>query len=99
MRHLPCIIFAGLVAGCGYVAVPGELPGGQTEIGRVAKQCHKPLYCGRIGLVDCGAEVDGPAYYFERRTGRILGYCGGYCMGGTCTNCPQPGWSCGRRSL
>ena len=41
--------------------------------------------------------ADGPAYYFERRSGKVLGYCGGYCMmgGEKCARtCPPPEWTC-----
>jgi hypothetical protein len=88
-----------LLGGCGYVAVPGEPLRENSEVGRLAKSCPKVRYCGKIGYVDCGAAVDGPAYYFDRRSGRVAGYCGGHCMGGQCVNCPPPGWTCGRRAL
>jgi hypothetical protein len=83
-----------LVAGCGYVAIPGEPPKKDSEIGKLAKSCKLVRYCGKLGYVDCGSAVDGPAYYFERSSGRVLGYCGGYCMGGPCTNCSPAGWTC-----
>jgi hypothetical protein len=81
-------------------ALAGALPAADTEIGRLAGRCTKPLYCGRIGYVDCGSAADGPAYYFERESGKVLGYCGGYCMmdqKGQCrTSCPPKAWTCGR---
>jgi hypothetical protein len=88
-----------LLAGCGYVATPGEPLREDTQIGKLAKSCAKVRYCGGIGYADCGAELDGPAYYFERRSGRVLAYCGGSCMSGECRNCPPRAWSCGRRGL
>ena len=78
-------------------SVPGDLPPGDTEIGKLAEQCTKPRYCGPVGYVDCGSAADGPAYYFERRSGKVLGYCGGYCMmgGEKCARtCPPPEWTC-----
>ncbi|HEX8224973.1 MAG TPA: hypothetical protein VF605_14235 [Allosphingosinicella sp.] len=98
-RPLLALAALPLLAGCGAIAAPAEPLREGTEIAKVAKGCSRPRYCGRLGHVDCGAAVDGPAYYFERRTGRILGYCGGYCMGGPCDNCPPPQWTCGKRSL
>jgi hypothetical protein len=74
------------------------LPGPDTEIGRAAKSCSPPRYCGTLGYVDCGSAADGPAYYFQRNSGKIVGYCGGYCMAdpkGTCAKtCPPPEWTC-----
>jgi hypothetical protein len=61
--------------------------------------CRKSVYCGPLGFVDCGSPTDGPAYYFERESGKITGYCGGYCMmqGEQCkTSCPPPQWTCKR---
>jgi hypothetical protein len=78
-------------------SVPGDLPPGITEIGKVAKRCSPPRYCGPLGFVDCNSPTDGPAYYFERESGKIIGYCGGYCMmqGEQCEkSCPPPGWTC-----
>ncbi|HEX6740781.1 MAG TPA: hypothetical protein VF079_03160 [Sphingomicrobium sp.] len=55
-------------------------------------------YCGAIGFVDLGSAVDGPAYYFRKSDGKILGRCGGYCWadrGGHCkTDCPPARWTC-----
>lgn len=76
----------------------GSLPGPQTEVGQLARQCQKPVYCGDVGYVDCGAAVDRPAYYFDRDSGEVLGRCGGYCMmqGEQCAaSCPPPRWQCG----
>ena len=78
-------------------SVPGELPPDFTEIGKLAKSCSKPRYCGRLGFVDCGSATDGPAYYFERQSGKVVSYCGGYCMVNSekCQDkCPPPEWTC-----
>ena len=78
-------------------SVPGDLPAGITEIGQVARRCSPPRYCGPVGFVDCGSATDGPAYYFARESGKIIGYCGGYCMGDgeKCRGkCPPPEWTC-----
>ena len=78
-------------------SVPGDLPPPDTEIGKLARYCPKPRYCGRVGYVDCGAATDRPAYYFERQSGKIIGYCGGYCMAqpDKCEKtCPPPQWTC-----
>ena len=58
-------------------------------------------YCGGIGFVDLGSATDGPAYYFRKSDGHIVGACGGYCMAdpsGHCkTDCPPAGWTCRER--
>jgi hypothetical protein len=80
-------------------SVPGDLPPDFTEIGKLAKSCSKPRYCGPLGFVDCGSAVDGPAYYFEHQSGKVVGYCGGYCMvqGEKCARtCPPREWTCQR---
>ena len=77
--------------------VPGDLPPDITEIGKLAKRCSKPRYCGPLGFVDCGSATDGPAYYFARESGQVVGYCGGYCMANAdkCAGtCPPPEWNC-----
>ncbi|KKU95063.1 MAG: hypothetical protein UY22_C0001G0007 [Candidatus Amesbacteria bacterium GW2011_GWC1_48_10] len=42
--------------------------------------CEYVSRCGNIISVNCRAEVDGPFYYVNKKTGEILEYCGGYCM-------------------
>lgn len=88
---------------CGGATV-GPLPDRTTEIGRTAgPSCSRPRYCGTIGYVDCGSAVDGPAYFFERRTGKVVSACGGVCMddlnGHCATMCPPAGWTCGHGGI
>ena len=82
----------------GKITTVGRLPPGNTKIGTSARRCGIPRYCGQVGYVDCGSAKDGPAYYFAKDTGKILGFCGGYCMGdpnGNCEKtCPPPSWKC-----
>ena len=49
--------------------------------------------CGDVILVDCNSAADGPAYYIDRRSSRLLARCGGACMGG-CVGCPPQAWRC-----
>ena len=102
MKSLVFIAAFLLAVGCGIASdglVDGPLPPPSTEIGKVAR--GPAYYCGDIGYVDMGAAVDGPAYFFRRRDGAIIGHCGGYCMGdpgNSCAReCPPPGWTCTRR--
>ncbi|MBC6981382.1 hypothetical protein [Caulobacter sp. 17J80-11] len=106
MKPWAAAVLAFQLAACN-AAVPAKLPAGDTEIGAVARDCSAPRYCGKVGFVDCGAAWDGPAYYFEKDTGKILGRCGGDCIGPVgpdgadpardcATSCPPPAWKCSR---
>ena len=80
----------------------GPLPPADSEIGRLARGSTRAHYCGAIGFIDLGSATDGPAYFFRRGDGRVLGRCGGYCRSpegrARCRReCPPPGWSCARR--
>jgi hypothetical protein len=61
---------------------------------RLPDDCKFVQECGEMVLVDCNSAADGPAYYIDQKSGTILSTCGGACMGGHCTKCPPPGWSC-----
>src|SRR5688572_28330135 len=91
MRTIPTAIFLLLAAcsgqpGTDHASAPviatGELPPGNTAIGRAAARdrCSRPQYCGSVGYVDCHSMADGPAYYFRRGSGEIISVCGGACM-------------------
>jgi hypothetical protein len=62
--------------------------------------CKVHATCGDLVGVDCDSYVDGPYYYVEKSTGRIVEYCGGACMMGPsedspfCRHCPPLGWTC-----
>lgn len=78
--------------------VPGPVPH-RGEIGALVQGRANALYCGNIGYVDLGAAVDGPAYYFRRSDGRVVGRCGGYRWNPdqrqtARRECPPPGWTC-----
>jgi hypothetical protein len=80
---------------------PGPLPPGNTEIGRLVSGRAQAHYCGAIGFIDLGSATDGPAYFFRRGDGRVIGRCGGFCRGPEgrqrCRReCPPPGWRCRR---
>ncbi len=64
---------------------------------RLPKSCGKLRVCGTLGYVDCGSATDGPALYFERASGKVVGRCGGFCRGDMqrcARDCPPPEWSC-----
>jgi hypothetical protein len=61
--------------------------------------CEIEETCGELAYVDCDSEVDGPAYYVEEETLRIIMRCGGACMipsnevkPGYCSECPPQQW-------
>jgi hypothetical protein len=85
------------LAGEGRRPVEGPLPPPDTEIGRAAGG-GRAYYCGDLGFVDLGAAVDGPAYYFRRRDGVIVGHCGGFrrpdADHSPQRECPPAGWTC-----
>ena len=92
------LLFAvGLIAASNAVS-KGRLPGPHTEIGKlVGSRSVVAHYCGPIGYVDLGAELDGPAYYFRKTDGRVIARCGGYCEADprSCVgNCPPKSWKC-----
>ena len=68
--------------------------------------CSDIKYCGDIGELNCGAEVDGPLYYFDKQTEEIISTCGGACWRPdeeqqvVCeTLCPPPSWDCNNEQL
>jgi hypothetical protein len=103
MKKLALVSMALLAAAGGSWAarnnalVEGPLPSRNTEIGKAAQ--GRAYYCGDLGFVDMGSAVDGPAYYFRRHDGVIIGRCGGNCwadLNHTCRReCPPAGWTCG----
>lgn len=61
---------------------------------RFGERCRLERACGELWGVDCDAAVDGPYYYVKRDTLEVVSKCGGFCMGGRCTNCPPREWKC-----
>ncbi|MBI5390690.1 hypothetical protein HZB02_04320 [Candidatus Woesearchaeota archaeon] len=61
------------------------------------KNCAEPKFCSNLVMVDCGAEVDGPAYYLNKKNGELISACGGVCWGPQGCNttlCPPKEWDC-----
>lgn len=78
-------------------AVEGPLPTG-GNLPTSLRGRYRAFYCGSTGFVDAGSTVDGPSYYFERQSGRVISICGGACMGDMdrCRReCPPSTWTCG----
>lgn len=60
--------------------------------------------CAGIGVLDRGAAIDGPLYYFRESPRELISQCGGACMNqqtpaqiAMCANlCPPPEWTANR---
>ena len=52
--------------------------------------------CRDIAAIDCHAEQHGAFYYVNKKTGEIIGHCGGDCPDGKCdpNTCPPQAWDC-----
>jgi hypothetical protein len=57
----------------------------------VQAACKFVEQSGDLVLIDCNSAADGPAYYVDQSSTRVVATCGGACMRG-CTGCPPPGW-------
>jgi hypothetical protein len=62
--------------------------------GRFGTSCRLTRECAGLWGIDCDAAIDGPYYYVEAQTLKVVARCGGYCDGATCTNCPPRTWTC-----
>lgn len=70
---------------------------GYLNLKQLPVNCSIQKTCGELVGIDCMSEVDGPYYYVEKSTGRIISSCGGICdTPNGCSNCPPKEWSCGR---
>jgi len=78
-KGAPLLVASALLSSAVYASLTashfGPVPAG--EVKRTAPRAVRAQYCRGIGLVDMGSRVDGPAYYFTRSDGKIIGYCGG----------------------
>jgi hypothetical protein len=97
---LPLVLIASDSLAASQRPALGPVPD-RGEISRLVSSPAQALYCGGIGFIDLGSAVDGPAYYFRRSDGRVLGRCGGYLRTPEGRRqgarvCPPPGWTCRR---
>ncbi|WP_375768602.1 hypothetical protein NR798_44140 [Archangium gephyra] len=90
----------GLLLACGGGAKPEEDGRVRLNMWSLPEGCSPDKTCGALTGVDCGSAVDGPYYYVETDTGRVVETCGGACMGGPrpdeglCVECPPRQWTC-----
>jgi|SRR3990167_4325371 len=64
------------------------------DLDSIGGNCSIERTCDELVGVDCGSAYDGPYFYVEKVTGKIISRCGGYCMTGKCKNCPPKEWKC-----
>ncbi|PTL83250.1 hypothetical protein [Vitiosangium sp. GDMCC 1.1324] len=103
-RATPLTAALGLLLACGGLGTWGPAPeeSGQNhlDLHALPEHCEVDKTCGNLVGVNCRSEVDGPYYYVEQGTNRIVETCGGACMGGPrpeeglCVECPPKAWSC-----
>lgn len=100
---LPAAALGLLLAACGDFGRSADADeNGQThvDLSALPNGCVVDETCGNLVGVDCGSAVDGPYYYLEKDTSRIVETCGGACMGGpkpdqdVCVECPPREWNC-----
>ncbi|HYO55601.1 hypothetical protein [Archangium sp.] len=91
----------GLLLACGGGGKQEEeYPRTHFNLSALPEGCERDRACGGLVGVDCDSAVDGPYYYVEERTGRVVETCGGACMGGPkpdqgiCVECPPREWTC-----
>jgi hypothetical protein len=90
----------GLLLACSGGGKEEELGRTTVDLSALPDNCRVDKTCGNLVGVDCHSEVDGPYYYVEERTGRVVETCGGACMGGPkpdqglCVQCPPQEWTC-----
>jgi hypothetical protein len=87
------------------VAQPDSGGEQRLDLGALPEECRIAAECGDLVGVDCGQAADGPYYYAERATGRVVEICGGACMNRDqpdrpwCKQCPPAGWTCQEQTL
>lgn len=67
--------------------------------GAYGRQCGKIIgICKDIAAISCNANRGGPLYYVNKKSGAILGRCGGDCLNGICDpqTCPPLEWNCAK---
>jgi hypothetical protein len=78
----------------------GKAEDGYLNLLALPEECEVDRRCAGLVGVNCRSEVDGPYYYVEGLTGRIVATCGGACMlgpqpeQGLCVECPPKEWTC-----
>lgn len=71
------------------------------NLNQLTSPCRIQSTCGDLVGVDCMSAADGPYYYVNKTSQKIVEYCGGFCRGSSgqpdgkyCRNCPPVGWTC-----
>ena len=93
-----CLLLVG--SGCGPTSYDELEPGDHVSLLFPPQGCEVVKSCGGLARMNCQVEVDGPSFYVERLTGRIVSSCGEACPAveprpeeGRCA-CPPKAWTC-----
>jgi hypothetical protein len=82
------IALAFFIVALGIAGAAYALSGQSVQIKmKYGPECTITRTCDDMVYVDCGAAVDGPAYYLDKNL-EIIGTSGGFCMAG-CTGAPK----------
>lgn len=97
MKYL--IAIATLLLCCSPAVARDVVLSGEPALETLGPNCELESECGDFAYVDCDSETDGPAYYVEKETLRIIMRCGGACdipsnenKEGYCSECPPQQW-------
>ena len=87
-------------SGCGPVSFDEIEPGDHISLLSPPRGCETARSCGGLVQLNCRVEVDGPYFYVETLTGRVVSSCGEACAAveprpeeGRCA-CPPQAWAC-----
>ncbi|AKI99611.1 hypothetical protein ATI61_109198 [Archangium gephyra] len=93
-----CLLLAG--SGCGPATYDELEPGDHLSLLFPPEGCEVARTCEGLAQLNCRVEVDGPSFYVERLTGRVVSSCGTACEAvepkpdeGRCA-CPPKAWTC-----
>ncbi|MCY1073450.1 hypothetical protein [Archangium lansingense] len=92
------LLLAG--GGCGPVSFDEIEAGDHLNLLSPPDGCEVVASCGGLVRLNCRVEVDGPYFYVEMLTGRVVASCGDACFSveprpeeGRCA-CPPKAWTC-----
>lgn len=93
-----CLLLAG--SGCSPASYDEIEPGEHISLLFPPEGCEVVESCGGLSRLNCQVEVDGPYFYVEKLTGRVVSSCGNACVPveprpeeGDCA-CSPKAWTC-----
>lgn len=92
------LLLAG--GGCGPASFDELEPGDHISLLFPPQGCETAASCDGLVRLNCRVEVDGPYFFVEKLTGRVVSNCGNACVAveprpeeGHCA-CPPKAWTC-----